>query len=251
MTAPERTLNAKQKNLVELHKISPTFDLEAALKEFESKPRGRPARPKNTQPDVSDTEDAIRREGRFLLEHLENRNVPFVRKTCLWCNRDFLCSYKCSAYCSDDCRAARYHEKYGFIWNPENSEINRWEFWKVPPSTVKPETLRRLEAFARAILGIPPTEEDLALPAPEIAYRPDADSKPRSSESLTEGKLIPSVGELSAVVRSDAEITSTVAPIPVTTPGQASSAAAIRARFAAGEITAHELQVELAAAFRG
>src|SRR6478609_2237537 len=105
MTAPERTLNAKQRNLVKLHEISPTFDLEAALKEFESKPRGRPVRPKSVPPEVSDTEDAIRREGRFLLEHLENRNVPFVRKTCLWCNRDFLCSYKCSAYCSDDCRA--------------------------------------------------------------------------------------------------------------------------------------------------
>ena len=62
MTAPERTLNAKQRNLVELHKLSPTFDLEAALAAHESKPRGRPAKPRSTgQPTVPDTEDAIRR----------------------------------------------------------------------------------------------------------------------------------------------------------------------------------------------
>jgi hypothetical protein len=250
------TLNAKQRNLIELHKISPTFDLDAALKEFESKPRGRPAKPRSTgQPSVPDTEDAIRREGRFLLEHLENRDVPFVRKTCLWCNRDFLCSYKCSAYCSDDCRAARYHEKYGFVWRPDESEANRWEFWKVPPSTVKPETLRRLEAFARAILGIEPTEEDLAIPTPTLTYRPVPDSVKESTTVAVreERKQLgaESVGQSQSVASNSGTISVGTSAIPTMSINQAAAAKAIRAKFAAGEITAHELQVELAAALRG
>ena len=257
MSAPTASLNRKQQELVRLHQLSPTFDLEAALKEFASKPRGRPVKPKTElKPvEVSDTEDAVRREGRFLLEHLENRDIPFVRKTCRGCDRDFLCSYKFSAYCSDSCRAAGYFEKYGFIWNPENSEANRWEFWKVPPSTIKPQTLQRLEAFARAILGIDPTPADLALPTPRIEppiipIVPRKLGKPKTPKDLQRERL--GLHENNVPSEQKAEkhesFASSSAAIPT---DKLSLMAVAKKRFTAGELTAHELQVELASILRG
>lgn len=259
VTAP--TLNKKQQELIKLHQMSPTFDLEKALAEFASKPRGRPAQPKVVPPvEAVDTEDSIRREGRFLLEHLENRNVPFVRKTCRGCGQDFLVSYKSSAYCSDSCRSVGFFETYGFVWNPDNSEANRWQYWKVPPSTIRPATLRRLEAFARAILGIEPTEEDLALPTPTIESPVELQQMVNSSKTSsganirrnsspkTSGTSSKNDGEHSPGI----DVHAVAAPMATPLMGERlNTVTEIQALYKAGKITAHELQVQLATAFRG
>lgn len=253
MTAPERTLNAKQRSLVELHKISPTFDLEAALKEFESKPRGRQPKPKPTV-EVTETVDSIYREGRILLEHLESY-VPLVRKICGHCGRAFLVNYRSCSFCSDVCRAISLHEKYGITWNPDNTETNRWQYWKVPPSTIRPETLRRLEAFARSILGIEPTEEDLALAKEADSHRINANRGPERLPDGVREEGNPVVGEPGVGVAANSGAITNPAPV-LGTPAPMSTdkmtvVAGIRAKFAAGEITAHELQVQLTAALRG
>src|SRR5574343_556278 len=139
MTTATQTYNKKQQEIIKLHKINPTFDLEAALEEFASKPRGRQPKPKPTV-EVTETVDSVYREGRILLEHLESY-VPLVRKICRHCGRAFLVNYRSCSFCSDVCRAISLHEKYGITWNPDNTETNRWQYWKVPPSTIRPETL--------------------------------------------------------------------------------------------------------------
>ena len=252
------TLTKKQQEIVRLHQLSPTFNLDEALAAAAPKPRGRP--PKVTTVEVKEDPEVPFREGRFLLEHLENRHVPFVRKQCMACGRDFLGSYKSVAFCDDICRANHFHEKYGFTWNPERSEAERWELWKEPPSVVKPETLRRLEAFARAILGIEPTKEDLDLPAPEFEKPNVLSNKAIGNESATgqnstngdsvlPGSQPKARKEKGISSHNDNGGISSSSPSQLSAV-QAENVAAIKAKFRAGEITAHELQEQLTAAFR-
>lgn len=272
MSAPT-TLNKKQQELVRLHKINPSFNLEAALAEFASKPRGRPSKPKTETSiaPVEDTIESVQREGRIVLEHLENY-VPLVRKICGGCGKSFLVNYKSCSFCSDVCRATTLREKYGVIWNPDNTEANRWQYWKVPPSTIKPETLRRLEAFARFILGIEPTEEDLAL-AEEATKKLNTDmgitnsgadisssnSRPKDTPRTLFGNA---KDNTTRVDGGGCNVSNTAKPRPVSAnsgaiqPGVISTdkltiMSGIKKKFADGEITAHELQVQLAAVLRG
>lgn len=251
MSAPTTTYNKKQRELIKLHELSPTFNLEEALAEFASKPRGRPAKPK-VESEVEETVESIYREGRIVLEHLESY-VPLVRKSCAGCGMEFLVNYRSCSFCSDVCRAATLREKYGIIWNPDNTEANRWQYWKVPPSTVKPETLRRLEAFARHILGIEPTQEDLALAQEADANRLAANSASEASgvrETRVESGSVASgsVAESKPVATNSGAFSNPPAPIST---DRLMVVSEIKKRYAAGEITAHELQVQLAAALRG
>src|SRR6476469_9539176 len=82
-------LNTKQKEIKQLWEVYKNFDLDEALEKFASKPKGRPPG-KKPVPENIDTADSAMREGRFLLEHLENVNVPMVRKQCKQCGEDFL-----------------------------------------------------------------------------------------------------------------------------------------------------------------
>ena len=246
-------LNAKQREIKKLHELTGGFDLDEALKKLASKPRGRPVGSVKPKPKVEiPVEEPVLREGRFLLEHLENVNVPTVRKDCLECGEAFLSNYKFIALCSDTCRAERFQKKYGFKWDPTRAETERWQFWKIPPSVVAPETLKRLEAFARSVLGIEPTEADLALAQAQkseaVVDKPNDAGNLRSG--LEEGnrqRPRPTVSAESFTPSSAAD-----APGPKPIPdGQQSAAAEIRRRFREGKITAHELQEQLAAVFRG
>lgn len=244
------SLNTKQRELIATFGDAVTDEM---LAMYASKPKGRPAKVKNPTPDNIDTQESVNREGRFLLEHLENCNVPFVRKQCGACDQFFLANYKFVAFCSDTCRAAHFYEKYGFVWSAERTENERWEFWKTPPSIVKPDTLKRLEAFARAILEIEPTQEDVALA--ESTARTHANSvelwnsstqvQQANGREVSNGKL-PTQADKS---RRTVPTSGPGIPPPISADKQ-SAAAAVRARFKAGEITAHELQEELAAVFR-
>jgi len=277
-------LNAKQREIKKLHELTGGFDLDEALKKLASKPRGRPVGSVKPKPKVEiPVEEPVLREGRFLLEHLENVNVPTVRKDCLECGEAFLSNYKFIALCSDTCRAERFQKKYGFKWDPTRAETERWQFWKIPPSVVAPETLKRLEAFARSVLGIEPTEADLALTKTQVEVVVD---KPNDAGNLQAGvqgtdpkgvrlpgENVPEIAERSETPETDrtkdeegnrqrprptvsaesfTPSSAADAPGPKPIPdGQQSAAAEIRRRFREGKITAHELQEQLAAVFRG
>src|SRR6476659_3219481 len=215
-------LNTKQKEIKQLWEVYKNFNLDEALEKFASKPKGRPPG-KKPVPENIDTADSAMREGRFLLEHLENVNVPMVRKQCKQCGEDFLASYKHIALCSDTCRAAYFQKKYGFVWKPERTENERWEFWKVPPSIISPATLKRLEAFARVLLNLDPTEEDAAQTSSEI-----------SGPSTTPGQGLPMN-----------ENSTDNAPVVRQNPVE------LRRLCKEGKITPHELQEQLTAIFRG
>jgi hypothetical protein len=227
-------LNAKQQEIKKLHETVGGFDLEEALAKFASKPKGRPPKAASQAPTTNvNTVDSQYREGRFLLEHLENINAPTIRKACVECGQDFLANYKAVALCSDSCRIVRFKRKYGFEWNPERTEAERWGIWYVPPSIVSPTTLKRLEAFARSLLGIEATPEDAALA--NTAAAPVSLERGESGKDVATdptGQLLQGEAEQLAVVSTG------------------TTAAEIKANFRAGLITAHELQEQLAALFR-
>jgi len=215
-------LNTKQKEIKQLWEVYKNFDLDEALEKFASKPKGRPPG-KKPVPENIDTADSAMREGRFLLEHLENVNVPMVRKQCKQCGEDFLASYKHIALCSDTCRAAYFQKKYGFVWKPERTENERWEFWKVPPSIISPATLKRLEAFARAILQLDSPEEDAAQTSSEIG-----------GTGTTPRQRLPADYEVENVTNASRQ-----------------NPSELRRLCKEGKITPHELQEQLTAIFRG
>lgn len=73
------------------------------------------------------------------------------KKRCKNCNEEFQTTY-IEAYCSNDCRKSKLLS-IGIIWNPDKTDEERWAPTQIP-GTIKPETLRVLKAYARAILEI-------------------------------------------------------------------------------------------------
>ena len=146
------SLNAQQRKIYDSFKDVPGFDMEQALAGLASKPSGRPA--KESKPRPTNTQDSVQREGRLVLELLEKADTPLVKKACKRCKRDYLANYEHTAYCSDTCRIEQFKAEYGFTWNPDKTEGERWGFWLVPPSTITPETLAQLQEFAKRILSL-------------------------------------------------------------------------------------------------
>lgn len=65
-------------------------------------------------------------EAESVLYYIKTKGKDFTMKSCLWCEDEFLSTYRAVAYCSDPCRAFALEEK-GIDWNPQGKEdSDRW-----------------------------------------------------------------------------------------------------------------------------
>lgn len=73
-------------------------------------------------------EDWVNLEAESVIFYMEtkNREAIFKKKTCKWCDRNFLSSYTAVAYCSKECRKEYFASKM-IPWNYEGrTEAERW-----------------------------------------------------------------------------------------------------------------------------
>jgi len=153
-------LNAKQKQIYEQFKDDPDFDMERALEKFAKAP----TQARKVQK-VTDTKEASSRELRLVVELL-HRKIELVQRDCKECSRTFACDFLYVAFCSDACRAANLYRTMGITWDSTKSERERWG--GEPPSTIKPETLQQLIAFAQAILALPTAADYVGRNIPSV-----------------------------------------------------------------------------------
>lgn len=108
-----------------------------------------------------ETADAIDKEATLVLKSLF-RPTSVVTRECKHCNQHFQTDYAYKFYCTRKCLKSAL-EAVGIDWDPDKTEADRWG--GEPPSTIYPETLKKLREWAIKILEHPvetnPTPEPI------------------------------------------------------------------------------------------
>lgn len=103
--------------------------------------------------DKKEYEDGLAAERAFIEASLVDFTLDNPKRVitviCPTCKEKFQTNYKFQRYCSVECLSTGVLRR-GLKWDPEKSEVDRWH--GLPPTTIRPETLKQLLVWAREIV---------------------------------------------------------------------------------------------------
>lgn len=157
---PSKLNRAQQKHKTTMAKFGITEKDDEFWEVWDAEKLGETDEPKITRSAAIIAEEFARnreREAELVLSALYGLDTIRVRN-CKQCNSEFGTNYNYERYCSNTCRQAALAGR-GITWSIDKTEDQRWR--GQAPSTIAPQTLVQLKAWARRLLeGFPESPDN-------------------------------------------------------------------------------------------